>query len=119
MAGVHILSDLFRRHSGGLDLINDYRASLIGKNAVSPALKGKSDVLCLPLYGEKYLSLIAVSGSFLQFAVDVGTFQCTVKPRKPAVNAAGPQQKFHQLPDGQTDVGHDFTSLIIKNSAVG
>lgn len=64
MAGVHILSDLFRRHSGGLDLINDYRASLIGKNAVSPALKGKSDVLCLPLYGEKYLSLIAVSGSF-------------------------------------------------------
>ena len=42
---------------------------------------------------------ICPSGSFLQFAVDVGTFQCTVKPCKPAVNAAGPQQKFHQLPE--------------------
>ena len=103
VAGVHVLRDGIGGRGGGLDLVDDHRAVLIGKNAVSPALKGKSDALCLPLYGEKYLSLIAVSGSFLQFAVDVGTFQCTVKPRKPAVNAAGPQQKFHQLPDGQMD----------------
>ena len=62
---------------------------------------------------------LKLSGRFLQLAVNACTFQCTVKAGKTAVDAAAAQQKLHQLPDGQTDVGHDFTSLIIKNSAVG
>ena len=118
VAGVHVLADLFLGHRGGLDLVNGHNAGFVGKNAVGPALQRKADVVDRIIGAEGYLGGVTLPGGLLQPAVDAGTFQCAVKTGKPAVDAAAAQQKLHQLPDGQTDVGHDFTSLIIKNSAV-
>ena len=119
VAGVHVLADLFLGHRGGLDLVNGHNAGFIGKNAVGPALQRKADAVDRIIGAEGHLGGVTLPGGLLQPAVDAGTLQCTVKTGKPAVDAAAAQQKLHQLPDGQTDVGHDFTSLIIKNSAVG
>jgi len=119
VAGVHVLTDLFLRHRSGLDLVNGHNAGFVGKNAVGPALQRKADAVDCIIGAEGYLGGVTLPGGLLQPAMDAGTFQCAVKTGKPAVDAAAAQQKLHQLPDGQTDVGHDFTSLIIKNSAVG
>ena len=105
VAGVHILGDRFIGDSGGLDLVNDRRAGTVGKNAVRTSFQKEREPLCLPLRREKHLGLIVLSGRFLQLAVDACTFQCAVKAGKTAVDAAGAQQKLHQLADGQMDGG--------------
>ena len=105
VAGVHILGDRFIGDSGGLDLVNDRRAGTVGKNAVRTSFQKEREPLCLPLGREKHLGLIVLSGRFLQLAVDACTFQRTVKAGKTAVDAAGAQQKLHQLADGQMDRG--------------
>ena len=43
VAGVHVLRDGIGGHGGGLDLVDDHRAVLIGKNAVGTALDGEPD----------------------------------------------------------------------------
>ena len=119
VAGVQFLGDLLIGDGSGLDLINSHGAVFIGENAVCPAFQRKGDAAGFPLRAEEYLGLIALPGGLLQLAVDACALVGAVKAGKAAVDAAGAQQKLHQLPDGQTDVGHDFTSLIIMNSAVG
>ena len=103
VAGVHLLGDLLIGHGGGLDFVKDGGAVLVRKNAVGPALQGKADAVRRVIGAEGHLGGVALSGGFLQFAMDARALQRAVKARKPAVDAAAAQQKLHQLPDGQTD----------------
>ena len=104
MAGVQFLGDLLIGDGSGLDLINSHGAVFIGENAVCPAFQRKGDAAGFPLRAEEYLGLIALPGGLLQLAVDARTLVGAVEAGKAAVDAAGAQQKLHQLPDGQMDV---------------
>ena len=90
VAGVHILGDRFIGDSGGLDLVNDYRASLIGKNAVGTALDGEPDSLHRPLCREEHLGGVAFTRRLLEPAVDACALVGPVKAGKAAVDAARP-----------------------------
>ena len=103
VAGVQLLGDLLIGNGGGLDLINGHSAFFVGENAVCPALQRKGDAAGFPLRAEEYLGLIALPGGLLQLAVDACALVGAVKAGKAAVDAAGAQQKLHQLPDGQMD----------------
>ena len=103
VAGVQFLGDLLIGDGSGLDLVNSHGAVFIGENAVCPAFQRKGDAAGLPLRAEEHLSLIALSGGLLQLAVDACALVGAVKAGKAAVDAAGAQQKLHQLPDGQMD----------------
>ena len=103
VAGVQLLGDLLVGNSGGLDLVDGHSAVFVGENAVCPALQRKGDAAGLPLRAEEYLGLITLPGGLLQLAVDACTLVGAVKAGKAAVDAAGAQQKLHQLPDGQMD----------------
>ena len=117
VAGVHLLGDLLKGDGRGLDLVDDGGAVLVRKNTVGPAFQRESDAVRFPFGREEHLGLVALSGGFLQPAVDAGTFQRAVKPCKTAVDAAGAQQKFHQLPDGKMDGGHRVHFLLDENAS--
>ena len=103
MAGVQFLGDLLVGNGGGLDLVNGHSAVFVGENAVCPAFQRKSDTAGFPLRAKEYLGLIALPGGLLQLAVDACALVGAVEAGKAAVDAAGAQQKLHQLPDGQMD----------------
>ena len=109
VTGVHFLGNFLFGHGGGLDLVDGHDAVFIGENAVRPAFQRKDDAALFPVGGERHFGFVAVSGGFLQLAVDACTLKGTVEAGKPAVDAAAAQQKFHQLPDGQTDRGHGIS----------
>ena len=104
MAGVHVLGDRIKRYCGGFDLVDHHSTVFIGKNTIGPAFQRERDTVNLMVGGKRYFGFVAFTGSLLQFAVDARTFQRTVKAGESAVDAAGAQQKLHQLPDGQTDI---------------
>ena len=112
MAGIQLFSDRFIRHGCGLDLVDDHNAVFVRKDAVRPAFQREPDALHCAVSGQEHFCLIAVAGGFLQSAVDACTLVGTVKSGKAAVDAAGAQEKFHQLPDGQADVGHGVHFLL-------
>ena len=103
VAGIQLLGDLLIGDGSGLDLVNGHSAVFVGENAVCPAFQRKGDAAGFPLRAEEYLGLIALPGGLLQLAVDACALVGAVKAGKAAVDAAGAQQKLHQLPDGQMD----------------
>ena len=109
VTGVHFLGNFLFGHSGGLDLVDGHNAVFIGENAVRPAFQRKDDAVHLPVGGEGHFGFVAVPGGFLQPAVDARALKSAVEAGKAAVDAAAAQQKFHQLPDGQTDRGHGIS----------
>ena len=115
VAGVHVLRDGIGGRGGGLDLVDDHRAVLIGKNAVGTALDGEPDSLHRPLCREKHLSRVAFTRRLLEPAVDACALVGPVKAGKAAVDTAGAEQELHQLPDRETDGWHGghFLSLEI------
>ena len=106
VAGVQLLGDLLVGNSGGLDLVNGHSAVFIGENAVCPALQRKGDAAGFPLRAEEYLGLITLPGGLLQLAVDACALVGAVEAGKAAVDAAGAEQKFHQLADRQAKSRH-------------
>ena len=115
VAGVHVLPDGIGGHGGGLDLVDDHRAVLIGKNAVGPALDDEPGPLHRPLCREEHLGGVAFTRRLLEPAVDACALVGPVKAGKAAVDTAGAEQELHQLPDRETDGWHGghFLSLEI------
>ena len=104
MLGELLAGDQLGRLGGGFDLVNGGRAVCVGKNAVGAAFQRVVNaayrILC-PQRDLGFVVGVAFYRRLLQLAVQAGTLQCAVKARKSAVDAAGAQQKFRQLPDGQ------------------
>ena len=104
MLGELLAGDQLGRLGGGFDLVDGGGAVGVGKNAVGTPFQRVVDAAYRILRPHRDLGFIigvAFYRRLLQLAVQAGALQRTVKARKPAVNAAGAQQKFRQLPDGQ------------------
>ena len=114
VAGVHVLRDGIGGRGGGLDLVDDHRAVLIGKNAVGTALDGEPDSLHRPLCREEHLGGVAFTRCLLEPAVDASALVGPVKAGKAAVDTAGAEQELHQLPDRETDGWHGVHFLSLE-----
>ena len=119
MAGVPVFGQLLGGEGRGLDLVDDDGAVFVLENAVGAAFQHKQKALHLVLRRQIDLGSVAFTRRFLQPAVDACTLVGAVEAGEAAVDAAGAEQKFHQLPDGQTDRlrgGHEhylaFTTLL-------
>ena len=115
VAGVHVLLHLLGGDGRGLDLVNDDGSGLVGEDAVGPALQGEHDAVHFPLRREEDFGGVALACSFLQPAVDSRPLVGAVEAGEAAVDAAGAEQKFHQLTDRQTKCGHRGHFLFIYN----
>ena len=105
---------------GGLDLVDGDNAVRRGEDAVGPALDGVFHLRGGQGMAQRYLGgVVGVGGDgfLLQFAVQTGPLQRPVKTGEPVVDAAGAQQKLHQLPDrqrqGQCGHGRDLLSFVV------
>ena len=108
VAGVPVLGDLLRREGSRFDLVEGHGAVLCRKNAVGTSFDGVGDAVHRPLRRKWNFGLIALACRLLEPAVDPRTLVGAVEPGKPAVDAAGTKQKFHQLADRQTELRHRF-----------
>ena len=104
MAGVHVLRDGIGGRGSGLDLVDDHRAVLIGKNAVGTALDGEPDSLHRPLCREEHLSGVAFTRRLLEPAVD-------------ACALVGPNSTSSRTE--RRMVGMGFTSFQVVHSMLG
>ena len=93
---LHILGDLLGRDGDGLDLVHGDEA-VRGENAVGPAVDEIIDPGCAVFLFEIYFGLVPRARGFLQAAVDARALGGPVKAGKSAVDAAGLEQKLHQL----------------------
>ena len=119
VAGVPVFGQLLGGKGRGLDLVDDDGAVFVLENAVGAAFQHKQKALHLALRRQIDLGSVAFARCFLQPAVDACSLVGTVEAGEAAVDAAGAEQKFHQLPDGQTNRlrgGHEqylaFTTLL-------
>ena len=121
VAGVHVLLHLLGGDGRGLDLVDDDGPGLVGEDAVGPALQSERNAVHFPLRCEEDFGGVALARSFLQPAVDACPLVGAVEAGEAAVDAAGAEQKFHQLPDGEMDSRHrghlTFHGLALSVSA--
>ena len=106
MAGVHVLGDVVGGDGCGLYLVDDRHARLVGEDAVGPAFDGEGDARRLPFAGEEDFGGVAFACGLLELAVDACALVGAVEAGKAAVDAAGAEQKFHQLADRQAKSRH-------------
>ena len=106
VARVHVLGDVAGGDGCGLYLVDDRHARLVGEDAVGPTFDGEGDARHLPFAGEEDFGGVAFACGLLELAVDACALVGAVEAGKAAVDAAGAEQKFHQLADRQAKSRH-------------
>ena len=86
--------------------ISSMTARLVGEDAVGPTFDGEGDARHLPFAGEEDFGGVAFACGLLELAVDACALVGAVEAGKAAVDAAGAEQKFHQLADRQAKSRH-------------
>ena len=104
---VHVLVDLVGGGGHSLDLIHHGQAVFVGEDAVRPAIHQIVHIFHSVFLFQVDFGFVAGSGLLLQPPVDARALIGTVKAGEPAVDAAGLQQKLHQLPHRKMDLFHE------------
>ena len=96
-----------KRKGHRLDLVN-HRDAILFKQAVGAAFHGIANLFPFLGVGKGNLRAVGIPGLLLQAAVNAGAFQRALigNDAFPAFQISAAQQKFHQLPHGNTDFRH-------------